>query len=250
MAKESTKHYLRNIDIDEKLISSIDNGIIILDDKLVIYYYNNWLELHTLLKKSDVLGEFLYEIFDGINEKTLKRKIKTALRMGTPTFYTASTSKYLIPIKINRLNIYDFEHMRQDVSVIPFDKEKKLVALIITDQTNMTNTNNLLEINIKKVQELNSELLKERDTIDKKVIFLEFNRENNISDISQAYLKLLGYEKDELLNHNFFEYKRLYVDDKLKERLLQSIDEKKVLEFENLYSVEEGIKLMIEGDIK
>ena len=51
MAKESTKHYLRSIDVDKKLVSSIDNGIIILDEELNIFYFNQWLEIHTHLKK-------------------------------------------------------------------------------------------------------------------------------------------------------------------------------------------------------
>ncbi len=124
MAEKSTQHNLRSLDVNEKLIASIDNGIIILDCELQIHYFNKWLEIHTSLKESNLLGKNISSVFENINAKTLLRKIKTALRMGTPTFYTASTSKYLIPIKINHINIIDFHHMRQDVSVIPFDIEK------------------------------------------------------------------------------------------------------------------------------
>lgn len=162
MAEESIKQYLRSINVDKKLVSSIDNGIIILDEELNIFYFNQWLEIHTHLKKNDVLDKKLHELFPSINLKTLQRKIKTALRMGSPTFYIASTSKYLIPIKINQIKASGFTHMRQDVSVIPFDAQKRLAALIISDQTSIISTNILLELNIQKVEDLNKELIAEK----------------------------------------------------------------------------------------
>jgi signal transduction histidine kinase len=163
MAKNSAQYDTRTTHIDTKIVSNIDNGILILDDNLIIYHYNKWLELQTKRKEQDVLGQKIDTIFPTINVKTLTRKIKTALRMGTPTFYTASTSKYLIPISINQIKNSNFSHMQQDVSIIPFDTDKKQVALIITDQTIMAQTHALLQKNIKKVQELNAQLIKEKE---------------------------------------------------------------------------------------
>ncbi|MEA2098756.1 MAG: PAS domain S-box protein [Campylobacterota bacterium] len=232
MAKTTTQQDIRSLDIDKKLLSSIDNGIIILDDELKIFYYNKWLELHTGIKESDAISKTLDQLFTGISSKTLKRKIKTALRLGTPTFYTANTSKYFIPIKIDQIKILNYSYMQQDVSIIPFDEDKKLVAIIITDQTNMANTNALLEENIKEVKKLNCELIKERDTIDKKVYLIKIDNDFLIRDISQAYLKLIGYTKDELIGNDFFHYERLHIKGSLKEKIILHLKEKKVLEFE------------------
>ncbi len=245
MAEKPTKHYLRSFDVNEKLISSIDSGIIILDTELTIHYFNNWLEIHTSLKEANLLGETITSVFDNINEKTLKRKIKTALRMGSPTFYTASTSKYLIPIKINRINVSNFEHMRQDISVIPFDDEKELVVLVITDQTDIINTNILLEQNILKVQELNSELLKERETIDKKVLLLKFDTKQAITDASYAYLKLLKYQKEDIVKSDFFTYKNFHISQTLKDKIISHINEKKVYTFENITYTQTGEELTL-----
>ena len=245
MAEESIKHYLRSLDVNEKLISNIDNGIIILDNNLHIHYYNRWLEVYTSLKESDLLEKSICDVFPNINEKTLTRKIKTALSMGTPTFYTANISKYLIPIEINRLNISGFEHMRQDVSIIPFDTKKRLVSLIITDQTNITNTNVLLEANILKVQDLNTQLIKERETIDKKVILLKFDNEHTITNTSYAYLQLMSYEQSDVLDSNYFQYQKRYIDVKLKEEILIHIEEKKVFEFENRTITQDGRTLIL-----
>jgi len=152
--------------------------------------------------------------------------------MGTPTFYTASVTKYLIPIKINQINISNFEHMRQDVSVIPFDIEKKYVALIITDQTNMTHTHNQLTSNIKKVNELNLELVKERQTIDERVILTKVNKVQQITEVSHAYMELLSFKKEDILAKNIFDLKRLIISNELKEEILDHMQRAQVFQYE------------------
>ncbi|ADN10204.1 PAS domain-containing sensor histidine kinase [Sulfurimonas autotrophica] len=163
MAQNKTKQHFRQLDVDKEILSVINNGVIILNDQLQIHYYNKWMQLHTKFKENDVLGKKLYEIFPTINKKTLKRKIQTAFTIQTPTFYTASSSHYLIPIKINQIKNSLFKYMQQDVSIIPFKQDKQFVAVIITDQTIMANTNALLQTNIQKVKELNEALIKEKE---------------------------------------------------------------------------------------
>jgi len=155
MVKEKTQHYIRT--------SDLDNGVIRVDETLKILHYNRWLELHTNKKEKNLLGLKLTDVFTNINEKTLLRKIKTALRLQTPTYYTASTSKYLIPIKIDQIKNSYFEYMQQDVRIMAAKNDSRIVTILINDQTIMANTNKLLEANIQKVKELNSELIKERE---------------------------------------------------------------------------------------
>jgi len=232
MVEETTQQHTRRFNVDSSIIHSVDNGIVILDTNLKIYYYNKWLEIHTGIKESYALEKNLDSLFPQINTKTLKRKIKTALRMGTPTFYTASTSKYFIPIQIDQIKITNYTYMQQDVSIIPYDVENNLVTIIVTDQTDMANTNALLEEKIKKIKELNQELITERDTIDKKVLLIKMDTNYNITDISKAYLKLLEYTKEELLNLNFFDYERLHIKSELKGEIIEHLQEKKVFKFE------------------
>jgi PAS domain S-box-containing protein len=249
MAQNKTQQYIRTDDINKNIVASIDNGIIVLDDTLTIHHYNRWLELHTNLKESNLIHKKINDIFPEIKIQILSRKIKTALRMQTPTFYTANTSKYLIPIKINQLKNAYFEYMQQDVSIIPLDCKKNLVALILTDQTNMANTNALLKINIEKVKELNNELIKERETIDKKVLLIKITTDAVISDISHALLNLLQYEKDELYQLNFFNYEKLHMDKALKNSIVSSMQEIKVLKFEQKTLTKDGQELWMKSTL-
>ena len=232
MAQNKTQQHIRTLDIDKKIVANIDNGIIVLNEELSVYHFNKWLELHTGIKENTILTKKLDEVFSDINTKTLKRKIKTALRIQTPTFYTASTSKYLIPIKINQFKNSNFAYMQQDISIIPFDEERGLVALILTDQTIMANTNALLQSNIQIIKELNSELLKERETIDKKVLYIKFDKNLIINDVSQALLELLAYEKHELINEDFLLREKYQIKEELQLSILKHMKELQVLNFE------------------
>ena len=240
MAEESTQQYLSSIDVDKKLISSIDNGIVILDSELKIRYFNKWLEIHTSLKEKDVLGKELPSLYPNINVTMLKRKIKTALRMQSPTFYIASTSKYLIPIKINQLKVSGFEHMRQDISVIPFSQDEQLVALIITDQTNMTSTNIKLESNVRQVEDLNKELLSEKKIIDERVLFLKIDLKYTLKDASRAYVNLLGYEKIDIIEQNLFKYERFTIENNLEAKIKKHAQEKKIFQYDKITLTHEG----------
>jgi PAS domain S-box-containing protein len=248
MAQNKTQQHIRTLDIAQKIVANIDNGIIVLDEELYVYHYNKWLEHHSKIKEVDILNKKLDDVFK-IGSKTLKRKIRTALRLQTPTFYTASTSKYLIPIKINQIKNALFKYMQQDVSIIPFDEEKGLVALILTDQTIMANTTSLLETNIEIINELNSDLIKERDTIDKKVLVIKFDPTFRIIDVSQALLKLLNYDKEELLNKNFLFHEKYNMPKKLQMQLVQAMQELRVLNFEESTLSAHGHKICFKSTL-
>ena len=249
MAQEQTQHDTRTLNVDKNIVANIDNGILVLDDSLSIHHYNKWLELHTGKKEKALLGKRIDDIFENINSKTLIRKIKTALRIQTPTFYTANTSKYLIPIKLNQIKNSKFEYMQQDVSIIPFDQEEGLVALIITDQTNMANANALLESHIKEIKELNKELIKERDTIDKKILYLKIDLEMKINDVSYALLELLQYEKEHLLELDFFTYQKHFMKENLYLQMKEAVQTKVATSFEEKTLATNGEELYFKSTL-
>ncbi len=162
MAQTKTQPDSRRTFLDNTLVNLINNGLIILDETLKIHAYNKWMQIQTNKQEETVLDQKITELFPNINEKVLQRKIKTTLLMQNATYYTASTSNYLIPIKINQIQNSKFEYMQQDVSIVPYDVANKKVALIITDQTGMANTNALLRENILKVKKLNEALIQEK----------------------------------------------------------------------------------------
>jgi len=166
--------------IDNNIIfNTIDNGIIILDEELNIRAWNKWLEIKTDIKSDDICNKNICEKFPYIDEKKLKRKIKSVLITKNSAFFSVEPHKYLIKIKSNIIIGKIFEFMRQAVTIVPYDIEKKMVCLYIYDHTKLYESS-------EKLKKLNIDL-KELSTRDP---LTHLHNRRYFSDFSQRMQNL------------------------------------------------------------
>lgn len=124
------------IQMNNKIIfDTISNGILILDENLNIVEWNRWLEVKTGIEREKIVNENLFKVFPYINKEKLNRKIKTSFLMNNHTFYNVIPHNFLIKIKNNKVVNEIFNYMQQDVTIIPYDVEKKLIRIYIYDKT-------------------------------------------------------------------------------------------------------------------
>jgi len=132
--------------IDNNIIfNTVNNGIIILDDDLNVLAWNKWLEIFTKVKEKDILGKNICTYFPYINEKKLKRKAKTVLVTKNPSYLSLDTNRYLIDIPVSNVTNTIYSSMQQDITILPYDLEKKLICIYIYDNTLMCEINYKLE---------------------------------------------------------------------------------------------------------
>lgn len=127
------------------IFNTINNGILILDEDLKIRAWNRWLEIHTCMDLEAVENKNLCELFPSIDEKKLKRKIKSVLVTNNSSFYSVDPHRYLIKIRLSNITNAIYEYMQQDVTIAPYKKEERLVAVYIYDKTSLCETNAQLE---------------------------------------------------------------------------------------------------------
>ena len=130
----------------ETILNTINNGVVILDEDLKVLAWNKWLEIFTNIKEDEIVGKYFHEVFSYINEKKLKRKVKSVLVTNSPSFYGKGANKYLIDIPVSNITNQVYSSMQQDVTVVPYDIDKKQVALYIYDTTTLCEFNNRLEV--------------------------------------------------------------------------------------------------------
>jgi len=161
------------------IFNTIDNGIIVLDENLKIKAWNYWLEIRTHIKQSDILDKKIFDKFSYINEKKLKRKIKSVLVTNNPSYYSVDPHQFLIDIKLNTIIEKVYDSMQQDITIVPYDLEKKLVCLYIYDKTSLCKTNF-------KLEQLNIQL---KDLSNRDPMTQAYNR-RYFSEVSKKMLSL------------------------------------------------------------
>jgi signal transduction histidine kinase len=144
------------------ILDTIDHGIIILDGDLNILFWNKWLAFKTKIESEKIIGCNIFKKFPTINKKRLTRKIKTALLLNTPSFYTIDSQDYLIDIPLSKITDQLFESMQQNVTIVPYDIEKKIVCLYIYDTTSLCSAN-------KRLEETLFELNEYKNTLEEKI---------------------------------------------------------------------------------
>ena len=141
------------MNIDNNLIfNTVNNGIIIVNEDLTILAWNKWLEIFTKIKEKEIVNKNLCECFPSIDETKLKRKIKTVHITKNPTFLSFDKNRHLINIPVSNVTNTLYKSMQQDITILPYDLEKKLTCIYIYDNT-------LMYENIAKLKKINEELL-------------------------------------------------------------------------------------------
>lgn len=165
----------------EKIIDSINVGIVTIDADLKIYYVNKWFAVHNDIDAQQTFGKNLLDLFELSPEslKALKRHIKAALTLGGPSFFTADANHYLFPMKNSNTTKSIFEFMQQDITIMPYNSEQKQVTVLIYDQTSLmeekakcnkeseelANANRVANATIRKLETAKNKLLKQKEII-------------------------------------------------------------------------------------
>jgi diguanylate cyclase (GGDEF)-like protein len=140
------------------IFDTLDNGIIILDEDLNVVYWNKWLDIKTKISSEDIVNQNFCKRFPNVKEKTLKRKIKTTLTLNAASYYSVEPHKYLIDIKLHNITNKIYTSMRQRVTIVPYDIEKKQVCLYVYDQTAQSEMNFKLNNTLKQLEKYKIEL--------------------------------------------------------------------------------------------
>lgn len=183
----------------EKLIHTFESGVMILDCQLNILYWNGWLQTYTKIEAKNALGVTLDQLFPSVNRPQLKRQFKAVLGLNSPMFFDNLVDNSFIPIRLERVINPVFETMQQSVTFLPFDQQKKQVAVVILDQTSYKEMQHSLSSQIiEKELQCHNDL----ELIDTQVLMLAFDMSGAVKRCTSAMAAVLQSNHDELLRMN------------------------------------------------
>lgn len=109
----SRQHWLHD------LLSSIEVGIVVLDKNCRVEAWNQFMENHSNLRPSQIVGSSLFEHFPEIDADWLMLKAEPVFNLKTPVFIIWEQRPYLFKFSCNRPVTSEFEFMYQNVTLFP-----------------------------------------------------------------------------------------------------------------------------------
>ncbi len=141
-----------------KLLQNLSSvGLIILDKRLNVNFWNRFMELHSHVKADEITNRKLTSFFPDINELWLSKKINTTFILGNQANTSWEQRPYLLKLPSTQSSIDDVNFMYQNCSYFPIKSAtNKVIAvgIIIHDVTEMAVTQKLLENVTNKAVEL------------------------------------------------------------------------------------------------
>jgi nitrogen fixation/metabolism regulation signal transduction histidine kinase len=206
------------------ICNTLDNGIILINKNLEVKFWNRWLEIRTGINDSNIIDKNLTEFYPNLDSKKLIRKITTALKLNSSTFYTPQISKFLLNIELGKITDRVFDNMQQSITITPFDIEEELVIIYIYDITMISEINYQLNEVKEEIEEKNEKLKLLLDTTMEAIILF---KDDLIIDCNKVAIELFNYNtKNELLNKDL---KKLIINKKILEKITDNPIEAKIL---------------------
>jgi diguanylate cyclase (GGDEF)-like protein/PAS domain S-box-containing protein len=186
------------VDYPNILLDALEHGIMIVDEAFNVMYWNQWLEINTGHDYSNMVGKSLLTFYPEIDYRTLQRKIRTTLRLNSPTFYDASLTNRFIPISRNKISSSLLSTMQLQVTISPYIIDQGMVMIAVYDISDLHELKLTLQKQMEKIAHLNSELQHDKQIIDDNLLIVKTDGDFHIIEVSKAFNTFFGFEKNEL----------------------------------------------------
>ena len=120
------------------ILHHVDVGLVVLDAKCNVRFWNGFMENHSGLPATKVVGNNLFQLFDDLPQKWLQRKIDSVFMLKNQAFSSWQQRPYLFKFDCYRPITGRSDWMYQDVTIFPITSlsgEVTDVCLVIDDVT-------------------------------------------------------------------------------------------------------------------
>lgn len=141
------------------LLESIEVGLVVIDLDYRVQVWNGFMENHSGVTASRMLGEPLFDQFPELPRAWLTRKVQSVITLNTRTFTSWEQRPYLFRFRNTRPVTGTEEYMFQNLTISPLagpDGQVNQVCLMIYDVTDVASGRRALEHANKQLERLSS----------------------------------------------------------------------------------------------
>lgn len=203
------------------VFDSLENGTLVVDEECTVWSWNKWLEINTGIAPEAIIEKNLKTFYPELDYKGLQRKIRTTLKLSTPTFYDASLSNRFITIPRNKVTTSLLTTMQLQVTISPYIPTLKRVMISIHDISDLHELKMTLQYRMAEIANLNNALKQDKQIIDANLMIVKTDCEYLVSDVTEAFSRFFGFKKEELTGNSLL---NLFVAKKQESEFLQMKD--------------------------
>lgn len=118
---------------NSQIVETIDIGLIVLDRELLVTGWNRWMEIHSGIPATEMIGCSLPERYTKLAEPKYRRVFKSVLWFGSYACFSQKLHQYLIPLKNPHASVDQIPFMQQSCSAAPLrDRQGAITGLFIS----------------------------------------------------------------------------------------------------------------------
>ncbi|MEA3639143.1 MAG: diguanylate cyclase [Lamprobacter sp.] len=201
----------------------LSSGLLVVDPELTVMAWNRWMTEHAEIAPETAIGQRLEALFPACPVATLKRRVKAALQLQSPS-YLQPRKGYLFPVALDRIIDSHFTYMQQRIRILPNENAPHSAIIVIDDVTATREA----EARAAEAADVSRRYL---ELIDNNVMTLGVDTEGRVTRASSALLQASGWTAEILrgtsldtLGLGQLDVDEIAADDKLPERPVQRAD--------------------------
>lgn len=134
-----------------QIFDTVNIGLVTFDRELRVQYWNRWMELHSGIAATKIIGAPIVDFFPTLNTPRFIKNCKAVLSFGNFSFFSQKLHRYLFPFKPDSSFGCSFDFMQQSCTMGPLrDQDNAITSLflIVQDVTELAvSEQRLMELN-------------------------------------------------------------------------------------------------------
>ncbi len=136
-----------------QIFDMVNIGIVILDKDLHICNWNRWMEIHSRIRRNEIIGALLFDFFPHLDTPRFMKNFKSVATFGNFAFFSQKLHNYLFPFEVTSQWGSEFDHMQQSCTMGPLRDDNNVIRhiyIMVQDVTEVTSyEQKLLEMNMR-----------------------------------------------------------------------------------------------------
>lgn len=116
--------------ISDQIFNMIDVGLLVLDKKSRVRYWNRWMASHSGISVNEIKGKSIFDYYPNLNNKKFLRNFKTVITFGNCYFFPHKLYDYIFPFKPEGNFLSEVKYMQQSCIMGPLRNDQNVIDYV------------------------------------------------------------------------------------------------------------------------